>query len=203
MGIRGASPRVGVLGGTFDPVHRGHLAIAATVADEFSLDRVMFVPAGNPYLRAKPLASIEDRIAMVRLAIESDCRFELSVVDADRPGRSYTVDTLSDIKNELGQAAQLYFIVGVDAAESMNQWRHAARIPLLAKIVAVGRPGHQPAALEESGHPANDAAYLEGPNVPISASEIRHRLAAGLPITEMTPEVVAAYIKANGLYTGS
>jgi nicotinate-nucleotide adenylyltransferase len=192
-----------VLGGTFDPVHEGHLAIAATAANELSLDRVMFVPAGDPYLREGPSAAIEDRIAMVRQAIQMDDRFELSTADADRPGRSYTVDTLSDLRREQGQATRFYFILGVDAAISMNQWRNADRIPELARIVVVGRPGHQPAALEKNGHPASDAVFLVGPNVSTSASEIRSRLAAGRPITGLTPQDVTAYIDSHGLYTGA
>jgi nicotinate-nucleotide adenylyltransferase len=191
-----------VLGGTFDPIHEGHLAIATAAADELSLDRVMFVPAGDPYLRPGPSAGVEDRTAMVRLAIQADRRFELSTVDVERPGKSYTVDTLSDLRSEQGQATRFYFIVGVDAAVSMSQWRNAGRIPKLAMIVVIGRPGHLPGALKVSDHPASDALFLVGPNVPTSASEIRSRLAAGHPITGLTPPDVISYIDSHSLYTG-
>ncbi len=192
--------RAGIFGGTFDPIHAGHLGVAGSAAEELDLDVVYFVPAGDPYLRRSPIASIDDRIAMVELAVGSDDRFLLSTVDAERPGPTYSVDTVRDIGAALGPNAALYLIVGADAALQIARWREPEKLAAAATIVVVGRPDQLPPTGLPAGHPARDAIFVNTLQSDISGAVIRDALANGSPITGMVPPEVERYIQSKRLY---
>ncbi len=198
--------RIGVLGGTFDPVHVGHLGAAAAVADARRLDRVIFVPAGHPWHRAAaPEAGPVDRAAMVELAIGTDPSFALSRIDLERPGPTYTVDTLRGLRAQHdaehpGDTAEWTFIVGADALMEMDTWREPHEIARLAHVVGVHRPGHR------IGTPIlapGTWTALEVTGIDVSSTEIRRRVRAGESIAGMVPDPVREYIEAHGLYAGA
>ncbi len=192
--------RVGIFGGTFDPIHEGHLAVANAVVAELGLDIVYFVPAGDPYLRRPPIASVEDRIAMVELAIRDEKRYLLSAVDAERPGPTYSIDTVGDIGDIAGPDAKLFLIVGADAAKQIARWRDPEALAAATEIVVVGRPD-QPLPLDlPPGHPARDGVFVNTLRSPVSGTVIRDALASGMPITGMVPERVEQYILTKKLY---
>ena len=203
MGVRNAarrSPRIGIFGGTFDPIHFGHLAIARTAAAAVRLDKVIFVPSGEPYLRAVPKASAEVRMEMVQAAIQDDPRFTISRVDVDRPGLSYTVDTIADLRVLLPRESELFFILGADILPELAQWKDSERLLQAVTLVCVGRPGgDQPKDLLVD-HPGKRALYVEGPMLETSATEIRSRVARGLPVENLVPAAVLNIIHANRLY---
>lgn len=192
--------RTGILGGTFDPIHYGHLAIAEEARVALRLDRVLFVPAARQPLKvAGHVATAAQRLEMARLACAPNEAFEVLAVEVDRPGPSYTVDTLA----ELSGAGELHFILGADALPDLPRWRAVERIVELARIVAVGRPGFLPdlAALARDLPQLRERLIiLEGPRLEISSTELRRRIAEGRPIRYQTPDAVVAYIAANGLY---
>lgn len=193
----GAMPRaVGVLGGTFDPIHVGHLLIAAEVLDRCGLDEIVFVPAGEPWQKAgMQIAAAEDRYLMTVLATASDERFRVSRVDLDRSGPTYTVDTLRDLHRELGPEVELSFIVGADALAGLPTWREPEEVVRLARLIGVVRPGY---ALADPGLPNVDIVDVAA--VDVSSREIRRRVAAGLSIRQLVPDPVLAYIAKRGLY---
>jgi len=194
--------RVGVFGGTFDPIHSGHIAVAAAVRDRLGLDLVLFVVTSDQWLRENPpVASAEDRFHMVELAVDNVVGFTASDVDIVRDGSTYTVDTLSDLRQQLGSEAELFLIVGADSAASMDQWIRSEEIGDLTSVVAVGRPGQvfDPTSLASS-HPASGAEYVEGPMVDVSATRVRGFLSAGKPVDELVARAVAEYIEKQGLY---
>mgnify|MGYP001765503417 CR=1 FL=1 len=191
--------RVGVLGGTFDPVHHGHLAAASEVAHRLSLDEVVFVPAGQPWQKPRPdLSPAEDRYLMTVAATAADPRFRVSRVDVDRDGPSYTVDTLGDLRAEYTAAgidAELFFITGADALAGLPTWHRADELAALARFVGVTRPGHalvDPAAV--------DAVLVDIPSLDISSTELRARVRSGAPIRYLVPAAVEAYVVEHGLY---
>ena len=201
--------RVGILGGTFDPVHLGHLLIAEESRLSLALDKVLFVPAGQPWLKAgQPLTDAEHRWWMAQLATQSNLHFQALRTEIDRPGPSYTVDTLTELPAELGQPAELYFILGVDALTSFHRWKEPARILQLANLIVVRRPGYRDAEHNaiinevKSRYPdyAHRITALPMPGVDFSATDIRRRAAAGQSFRYHTPEPVEQYILGNGLY---
>lgn len=197
-----ASMKIGVFGGTFDPIHNGHLAVARAVREAFDLDRMLLVVNSDQWLRSNPpMASASDRFAMVALAVEHETGLEVSDVDIVRDGSTYTVDTLRDLREQLGDPVELHLVVGADSALSMDRWKDAEVITELAKIVAVGRPGQQfdPGLLDDS-HPASGAEYLEGPMIDVSATEIRELLNSNRSIDHLVTSPVAEYIKNQSLY---
>lgn len=188
--------RIGVLGGTFDPIHLGHLVVASEVCAALALDRVLLVPAHQqPFKDSTGNASPEHRIAMCRLAVAGDDRLDVSDVDIVRGGLTYTVDTLADIAAAYPDA-ELFFIAGADAVSRLSEWREPARLMDLARFVGVGRPGH-PA-------PALPAPHLvvETPEVAVSSTEVRRRSRAGEPVRYLVPDAVVAYIAKHALYLG-
>lgn len=194
--------RVGVFGGTFDPIHNGHVGIAQAVREKLDLDKVLFVVTSDQWLRENPpVASATDRFNMVELAVDNVLEFVASDVDIVRDGSTYTVDTLRDLKAQLGDDVELFLIVGADSAASMDRWKQADEISSLATIVAVGRPG-QEFSVESLGesHPASGAEYVEGPMIDVSATRVRGFLSDGQSITELTDEKVAEYINNRNLY---
>ena len=194
--------RIGVLGGTFDPVHNGHIAVASLALTVLDLDQVLFVPAADPYLRSSPQVPIGHRCEMVSLAIESFAGFSLSTVDAVRTGRTYTLDTLTDLKSEIGGDTQLVLLLGADSAHNFDQWKNPTAILELATLAVFSRPNEiDPASLPDD-HPARTAVYVDELGVDISATEIRDRLRAGKSTTDLVPEKVIGYIRQNGLYRG-
>ena len=197
--------RVALFGGTFDPPHRGHLAIARAAADAFHLDRVLFAPAGRQPLKAKNGASaFADRVAMVELACAADARFAVSLIDAPRAdgAPNYTVDALAILRAG-SPTARLFNLVGADSFLHMRQWREPERLLELAEWIVVSRPGFPLASIEEMGWTQEQRArvhLLEGVHEDVAATSLRERLEAGASCIDVLPEAVAAYIQKHRLY---
>jgi len=197
---------IGVLGGTFDPVHTGHIIVAEEARVKLNLAEVLFVPAGLPWLRGdSPVAAAEHRVHMVRLAIDGKPYFRLSMIEIERSGHSYTVDTIAELKGQLGAKDELYFILGWDSLVELPRWQEPSRLIAMCRLVAVPRVGCSAPDLDslETSIPglADRVILLDEPRVDISASGIRERVARGLPIDHLVPEPVERYIREQGLYT--
>jgi nicotinate-nucleotide adenylyltransferase len=189
--------RIGVMGGTFDPVHHGHLVAASEAAAEFNLARVVFVPTGQPvFKRGQSVSPAEHRYLMTVIATASNPRFAVSRADIDRDGPTYTIDTLRDLSGEY-PGAELFFITGADAMGEILAWKDSAALFDLAHFVGVTRPGH---TLHGRGLPEGEFSLLEVPALSISSTDIRRRAAAGLPIWYLVPDGVVQYIAKYGLY---
>lgn len=192
-------PRLGVMGGTFDPVHHGHLVAASEVADRFDLDEVVFVPTGQPTFKQEQDVTVaEHRYLMTVIATASNPRFTVSRVDIERPGLTYTVDTLRDLKTQRPDA-DLYFITGADAIEQILTWKDAEELFAMAYFVAVTRPGH---TLSVDGLPADRVSIQEIPALAISSTDVRARARAGQPVWYLVPDGVVQYIAKHRLYRG-
>ena len=193
--------RLGVMGGTFDPIHHGHLVAASEVAARFGLHEVVFVPTGVPWQKAGRRVSIaEDRYLMTVIATASNPRFSVSRVDIDRDGDTYTVDTLKDIRAERGPEAELFFITGADALAKILTWRGADELFDLAHFVGVSRPG-VPLTEDDIDHlPADKVTLVEVPAMAISSTDCRTRVEAGLPTWYLVPDGIVQYIAKRGLY---
>jgi nicotinate-nucleotide adenylyltransferase len=190
--------RIGVMGGTFDPIHHGHLVAASEVAASFELDEVVFVPTGAPWQKVdRTVSPAEDRYLMTVIATASDPRFSVSRVDVDRDGPTYTLDTLRDLQDTYPEAGELYFITGADALAQLLTWRDVDALFALAHFVGVTRPGH---VLADPGLPSGEVSLVEVPALAISSTEIRDRVTSGRPIDYLVPEGVARYISKRGLY---
>lgn len=188
--------RVGVLGGTFDPIHHGHLAAASEVCAALGLDQVLIVPTHRqPFKEGFDSASPEHRLEMCRLAVEGDARFAVSPVDIERGGITYTVDTLADLRSQLPET-RLYFITGADSLARISEWHDAHRLTELAEFVGVTRPGHSLPQLE------TPHALVEVPALAVSSTDVRRRVRAGAPIRYLVPRAVADYIAHHDLYAG-
>ena len=197
--------RIGILGGTFDPVHLGHLAIAEEARDRLDLDRVILIPAGRPWLKSgQTVTPAEHRLAMVRLAVEDRPGLEASSIEVDRPGPTYTVDTLAELREDLGNEAELYFILGMDSVRELRRWREPERLFDMCIIVAVSRPDSHdvsPAELEQEFPAARDRIRtIRGPMLDISATDIRQRITEKRSISDCVPPPVERYIRVHGLY---
>lgn len=190
-------PRIGVMGGTFDPIHNGHLVAASEVAAAFDLDEVIFVPTGQPWHK-KVVSSSEHRYLMTVIATAANPRFTVSRVDIDRPGTTYTIDTLREIA-AIRPGAELFFISGADAIAQILAWKQVDEIWSLAHFVAVTRPGH---SLELPDVPAGTISMLEVPALAISSTDVRVRAEAGKPIWYLVPDGVVQYIAKHNLYRG-
>ena len=204
-GAAGAGKRLGVFGGTFDPVHVGHLVAAEEARAALSLDEVVFVPAGRPWFKeGRPLTGAGHRLAMVELAVAGHAQFRVSDAEVRRPGPSYTVDTLEELRDRHGEAAELYLIVGTDVLSDLSRWQRPDRVIEMATIVGMRRPGAAP-DLEQLGEVSQDAPsrtlIVDGPRLEISGADLRRRVAEGRPIRYMVPEAVERYIREHGLYT--
>jgi len=187
--------RIGVMGGTFDPIHHGHLVAASEVAQWFDLDEVVFVPTGEPWQKADVSPS-EHRYLMTVIATASNPRFTVSRVDIDRDGPTYTIDTLRDLKAQRPDA-ELFFITGADAIAQILSWRDHDELWDLAHFVAVSRPGH---VLNTDGLPSDDVSQLEIPALAISSTDCRGRVQRGHPVWYLVPDGVVQYIAKHHLY---
>src|SRR4030043_229729 len=196
---------IGVLGGTFDPVHAGHLVIAEEARLRLSLARVIFVPAGQPWLKTgRTITPAVHRVEMVRQAIAAKPYFELSIIEVDRPRPSYSVETITILQQQLGAEARFFFLVGWDSLAELPQWKEPDRLIQLCKVVAVTRPGFSRPDLKalESSVPGvtQSVVWLDIPPVDISSSDIRKRVAQGLSIHDLVSDEVESYIKEKKLY---
>jgi nicotinate-nucleotide adenylyltransferase len=187
--------RVGVMGGTFDPIHHGHLVAASEVAQSFDLDEVVFVPTGEPWQKGM-VTEAEHRYLMTVIATASNPRFTVSRVDIDRAGPTYTIDTLRDLQASRPDA-ELFFITGADAIAQILSWREVEELWNLAHFVAVSRPGHH---LQMPGLPNADVSLLEVPALAISSTDCRSRVSRGFPVWYLVPDGVVQYISKHHLY---
>ena len=187
--------RIGVMGGTFDPIHNGHLVAASEVASAFQLDEVIFVPTGTPYQK-EHVTEAEHRYLMTVIATASNPRFKTSRIDIDRGGDTYTFDTLTDMK-KLYPDAELFFISGADAIAQILSWKNVDKLWSLAHFVAVSRPGHQ---LTIPDAPAGSISTLEIPALAISSTDVRARVRSSKPVWYLVPDGVVQYIAKNSLY---
>ena len=184
------------MGGTFDPIHHGHLVAASEVQARFDLDEVVFVPTGQPYEKGR-VSPAEDRYLMTVIATASNPRFHVSRADIDRDGPTYTVDTLRDMRAIFGSDASLYFITGADALDRILNWKDALEMLTMAHFVGVTRPGFE---LTDEHLPADSVTLVEVPAMAISSSACRARVAAGEPVWYLVPDGVVQYITKRGLY---
>ena len=187
--------RIGVMGGTFDPIHNGHLVAASEVQQHFDLDEVLFVPTGQPWMKPA-VTEGEHRYLMSVIATAANPRFTVSRVDIDRDGPTYTIDTLRDIR-KLHPEADLFFISGADAIAQILDWKNVAELWSLAHFVAVSRPGHD---LVISALPAQEVSSLEVPALAISSTDCRSRVSRGFPVWYLVPDGVVQYISKHHLY---
>jgi len=199
--------KIGVLGGTFDPIHLGHLIVAEDIRQKLGLGEVLFVPAGRPWLKLKeekPISAAEHRLAVVRLAVASNPYFKVSTLELDRPGLSYSIDTVLELKAKLSAGAEIYFIVGPDALAELPRWKDPGRLVEICQVVGIGRPGYAQADLNilESSIPgvSQRIMLMDVPQIDISATEIRRRVAQRLSIRYLVPEAVEKYIAEHRLY---
>ena len=187
--------RVGVMGGTFDPIHHGHLVAASEVASVFKLDEVIFVPTGEPWQKAKnQVSAAEHRYLMTVIATAANPQFTVSRVDIDRPGPTFTIDTLRDLRR-MRPEADLFFITGADAMAQLMSWKNSDELWDLAHFVGVTRPGH---VLDDRGR--TDVSLLEVPAMSISSTDCRMRVAEHNPVWYLVPDGVVQYIAKYGLY---
>lgn len=187
--------RVGIMGGTFDPIHNGHLVAASEVQQKFSLDEVIFAPTGQPWMK-RTVTPGEHRYLMTVIATAANPRFTVSRVDIDRAGPTYTIDTLRDIRLARPDA-DLFFITGADAVAQIMEWKDVQEVWDLAHFVAVSRPGHP---LTISGLPEQGVSSLEVPALAISSTDCRSRVSRGFPVWYLVPDGVVQYIAKHHLY---
>ena len=197
--------KVGIIGGTFDPIHLAHLIIAEEARSKLELDKVIFIPAGEPWMKSgKNITRVKNRVEMVNLAIESNPWFEISTIETEQPGPAYTVDTLEQLWKELGYETQMFLLMGWDSLMDMPRWKAPYRISKMAKLVAFPRQGTKRpdiADLEKSMPEITERlTILEEPYMGISSTDIRTRVAEGKSIRYLIPDAVAAYINENKLY---
>lgn len=191
--------RVGIFGGTFDPPHLGHLVAASEAAARCLLDEVVFVPTGDPWQKNHhEITDAATRLAMTRLAADPNPRFRVSTCDIDRPGNTYAIDTVADVRAEYDHPVDLYFIFGADSLENLHTWHRVEDLCKAVKFIAVNRPGHSRREVDTSF--GVEVEFVGVPGVDISSSECRRRVAAAEPIRYLVPDDVDDYIAAHGLY---
>jgi nicotinate-nucleotide adenylyltransferase len=189
--------RVGIMGGTFDPIHHGHLVAASEVATLYDLDEVIFVPTGEPWQKSeRKVSPAEHRYLMTVIATASNPRFWVSRVDIDRAGPTYTIDTIRDISAQR-PGAELFFITGADALAQILSWKDAEDALKLARFIGVTRPGYE---LTDEHLPTDSVTLLDVPAMAISSSDCRTRVAAGRPVWYLVPDGVVQYINKHALY---
>ncbi|MBM4433324.1 MAG: nicotinate-nucleotide adenylyltransferase [Chloroflexi bacterium] len=197
--------KIGVLGGTFDPIHNGHLAIAEEARERLKLAQVLFVPAGQPRLRqTDPVATSQQRVQMVRLALADKPYFKVSTIEVERAGHSHMVDTIAELQKQFSSKDELLLILGWDSLAELPRWIEPSRLIQVCRLVAVPRPGYKQPDLKalETNIPglSQRVILLDEPCLDISATEIRNRVSRGLSIAHLVPPPVAKYIKQQKLY---
>ncbi|GGV06446.1 nicotinate-nucleotide adenylyltransferase [Kitasatospora indigofera] len=196
-GLQPAKKRLGVMGGTFDPIHHGHLVAASEVASAFHLDEVIFVPTGQPWQKDdRRVTPAEDRYLMTVIATAENPQFSVSRIDIDRQGPTYTVDTLRDLRS-LHPDSDLFFITGADALAQILSWRDSEELFSLAHFIGCTRPGH---TLTDAGLPVGGVSLVEVPALAISSTDCRNRVAKGEPVWYLVPDGVVRYIDKRALY---
>jgi len=195
----------GVFGGTFDPIHNGHLMVADEVRERLNLEEVIFVPAGQPWLKTDwVISAAEDRLRMLHLGLDGKPEYKISDMEIARGGPSYTIDTIKEMRRGTGGEDELFFILGEDNMCQLPQWREAAELIKLCYLVAVPRPGSARAKLKdlEESLPGitERVMVLKRPEIDISSSNIRDRVGRGLSVRHLVPEAVNRYLKQQGLY---
>ena len=199
---------IGVLGGTFDPIHKGHLLLAEEARARLNLTEILFVPTGRSWLKMdNPISAAEHRVEMVRLAIADMPYFQVSTMEIERAGPSYTVDTIAELQAQLGAENVFFFILGWDNLAQLPRWREPSRLVRLCKLVVAPRPGYSRPNLEEleASIPglSQSVIFMDRPEVDIDATDIRNRAAQGLSIRHIVPEPVDEYIRQHKLYLTS
>ncbi|MBI4675879.1 MAG: nicotinate-nucleotide adenylyltransferase [Chloroflexi bacterium] len=196
--------KLGILGGTFDPPHNGHLMLADAASRQLQLAQIVFIPAKQPpHKLGEPISPLKARVAMLERALHGKPAFVISMLEAERAGPSYTVDTLRALRHDLPTRAEIFFIMGLDSLENMPTWRQPDEIVKLCKLAVLKRPGYfaDLDALEQKIPGVKKAVvFVSGPELNISASEIRARAARGESIREFVPRAVAEYIEQHRLY---
>lgn len=197
-----APDRLGVMGGTFDPIHHGHLVTAEEALGQFRLDTVVFVPTGQPWMKEeRKVTSSEHRYLMTVIATSSNPRFTVSRVDIEREGPTYTADTLRALQDEYGRETDLFFVTGADAVLEIFQWKDPQEILELAHVIAATRPGYDIARFEAeapTSHP--NISVMDVPALAISSTDIRRRVQEGSSVRYLVPEAVQTYIEKWELY---
>ena len=193
----------GVFGGTFDPIHNGHLVVAEEVRAQLNLDEVIFVTAGQPWLKSDcPISAVEHRLEMVRLAVADTAYFKLSTIETEQDGLSYTVDTIAMFQHQLG--AELFFILGWDALARLSEWKDPSRLIVMCRLVAVPRPGYSIPDLKklevEVPGISRRTVLMDKPRIDVSATEIRKLVAHNQSVGHLVPKLVNNYIKEHNLY---
>ena len=197
--------RLGIVGGTFDPIHVGHLVIAEEARIKLSLEEVVFIPTGRPWMKqGRVLSEAHHRLSIVRLAVASNPFFRCSSAEVDRPGATYTVDTLEELHRESIGEDEIYFVLGADSAAQFHRWKNPGRILELCTLVVAPRPGFSAPDLgfleEITPGASRHAILLEGPSLDISGTGIRRRISEGLAVRYQVPEGVERYLHSHGLY---
>ncbi|MYB49460.1 MAG: nicotinate-nucleotide adenylyltransferase [Dehalococcoidia bacterium] len=197
--------RIGIFGGTFDPIHNGHLAVAEYVRTEVALDQVLFVPAGQPWFKeGQTVTDARRRLEMTRLAVADNPHFAVSDMEVRRDGPTYTSDTLTELRRNMGEGAEFYLILGIDALNELHRWHKPCDVLHLATVVGVTRPGAETverAALDSIREGASDEVVIvDGPLIDISAADIRRRMSEGLSVRGIIPQAVEDYARRHVLY---
>jgi nicotinate-nucleotide adenylyltransferase len=196
-----APRRLGVLGGTFDPIHYGHLVTAEGAFWQFDLDEVLFVPTGEPWMKeSREVTPAEDRYLMTVIATASNPHFSVSRLEIDRAGPTYTRDTLEAIRREEDKGTALFFITGADAILEIFHWKDPEEVLSLATFIAATRPGYDIAGFEVPDHARDAVSVMNIPALAISSTDVRERVHASRPIRYLVPEGVKSYIEKAGLY---
>ncbi len=197
--------RTGIFGGTFDPIHNGHLTVAEYVRAEMALDQVLFIPAGRPWFKERqPVTDAGHRLEMTRLAVTDNPHFAVSDMEVRRDGPTYTIDTLAELRREKGKGVEFYLILGIDALNELHRWRRPTDVLNMATLVGVTRPGADTvdrAALDSIREGASDEVVIvDGLRIDISAADIRRRMSEGLSVRGIIPQAVEDYAKRHVLY---
>jgi nicotinate-nucleotide adenylyltransferase len=197
--------KIGVLGGTFDPVHNGHLAIAEEARSYLNLNEVIFLPAGQPWMKAdRSISPARHRTAMLALALQTRPYFKFSTIEIEHQGPSYSVNSIAELKARAVEPTDWYFILGWDNLAKIPQWREPTKLIEMCFLAAVPRPGYERPNMKklEAELPgiSKKVILMDKPRLEISATDIRSKVAQGLPISGLVPEAVEEYINENGLY---
>lgn len=205
LGADGEPCRLGIMGGTFDPIHNGHLACAEQVREAFGLDAIVFIPTGSPvFKRDQRIAPARERLAMCRAATADNLHFDVSDMEIARGGDTYTIDTLRTLRSHYPDNVELFFIAGSDAIASVSKWKDSDEMGCLARFIAVERPGSELSLTQREaivkGAPNIDLLFVTIEALAISSSELRARLVAGKSIRYLTPQVVVDHLMEHGFY---